>query len=151
MSVILLWVGFAGMNLQNCIFMGNTRECDPNSGNPKFMVTNCVFSGRLPSGDYDWLTSLNVFDSVTASFAYSYFFSEQCLTPACSAAPTSTNSSQFPESQQFTHSLSLANSFLREASSGLRAIETNEFTFSSHAYVRVGFILRGGLFSLLIF
>jgi hypothetical protein len=179
MSLILLRVGFAGMNLQNCIFMGNTKECDPSSGSPRFMVTNCVFSGPLPSGDSDWLTSLNVFDSVTASFAYSYFFSEECLTPASSPAPTSTNSSQFSESQQFSHSLLLTHSFPLETSSRLRAtrssecttpspsvvspssdcgtpvetsaIETNEFTLSSLAYFRMGFILKGGLFSFLLF
>jgi hypothetical protein len=154
MSVIVLWVGYTGMTLQNCIFMGNTKECDPNSGNSRFTVTNCVFSGPLPSGNYDWLTPDNVFDSIAASFTYSYFFTEQCRTPSRSRSPTATNSNQFTESigpfsesHPFADSLSLTPSLPLHASAVLVAIRTDMFTSCFPAYIHRWRFMRTSFFN----
>jgi hypothetical protein len=82
---------YGGFEIDRCIFRGNTRELhieSPSSSQPKFSVTNCVFSGSLPSGDIYQKAVNNSVEMETASFAYLYFSTSACPNLWPAATPT---------------------------------------------------------------
>jgi hypothetical protein len=145
-----LFSGFIyGFEVNQCIFSGNTIEfrlAPDASAWDGFSVTNCVFSGPLPSGDIYRAVSGNQFETVTASFSLTYFATEYCpnppldrtpsespdetpsLTPAQSVAATPTDSPEATASSHFNDSARLPHTAFHDPSPALEQSSQPDFS-----------------------
>jgi hypothetical protein len=117
--------------VNHCIFSGNTEEFglsgNSQSGTSRFIVTNCVFSGKLPSGTIYKSTVNNTVNMQTASFAYLYYATTLCPNlpspPPTLPQPTSSQTNEASPTSHFSDSATVAGTELNILS---RAIEESD-------------------------
>jgi hypothetical protein len=78
-----------GFDVSSSIFSGNTRELCIVSSSPsqKFSVSNCVFSGLLPPGNFYKMTTDNQLQTQTASFPFVYYGTQYCPNASPTKSP----------------------------------------------------------------
>jgi hypothetical protein len=120
-----------GMNVSQCIFVGDALQIDGSSGSTKFIVNFCVFSGSLPSSITGTGNSPN---QTPPTIAVSPFGAAQCdnsaVVPASAFATSPASIAQSPSpSPGASMEQSTAESPSASLSSVLLASDVSSFSF----------------------